>query len=75
MSKVRINKSNRDRIESYIYNKLNQIVKDQNNTRIGLPTIWDIQFEVEAKFTIVIGFTPVELASVPPEVVCVCNAL
>ena len=52
MSKVRINKSNRDRIESYIYNKLNQIVKDQNNTRIGLPTIWDIQFEVEAKFNI-----------------------
>ena len=52
MSRVRINKSNRDTIESFIIDSLNGIVKKTNSDFIGLPTLWGLQFELQDKFNI-----------------------
>ena len=52
MSRVRINKSNRDTIESFIIDSLNGIVRKTNSDFIGLPTLWGLQFELQDKFNI-----------------------
>ena len=52
MGRVRINKSNRDTIESFIIDSLNGIVRKTNSDFIGLPTLWDLQFELQDKFNI-----------------------
>ena len=52
MGRVRINKSNRDTIESFIIDSLNGIVRKTNSDFIGLPTLWELQFEVQDKFNI-----------------------
>ena len=52
MNRVRINKSNRDTIESFIIDSLNGIVRKTNSDFIGLPTLWGLQFELQDKFNI-----------------------